>query len=70
MLDDGAGTLQPLDQGRRDDDWRTPSGDVDNVADPDARDPGFDGAAYFTTPFALRKSRATSFGSIFSPSTL
>jgi hypothetical protein len=26
--------------------------------------------AYLTTPFALRKSRATSFGSIFSPSTV
>jgi hypothetical protein len=37
---------------------------------PDAIDSGFDGAAYFTTPLAFRNACATSFGSIFSPSTL
>ena len=34
------------------------------------RKAGSDPGAYFTTPLAFRKSRATSFGSIFSPSTL
>ena len=37
---------------------------------PDSAALGASRAGYFTTPFDFRKSRATSLGSIFSPSTL
>jgi hypothetical protein len=78
-IDDRARVIEASNDLRGNIDRRAVAGDRDGVRDPDMSSAQRDvphrrasrhGRVYLTMPLAFRKSRATSFGSSFSPSTL